>query len=123
MNIFIMDRRPPKWADELLDDIQTLIEKVHRMNEQLDTLVQRVSAIENAGDSAILLLQDLKAALDSAIATSDWGAVNDINQRLAAQTDELAAAVSTYTPGSTEPTDPGPTDPEPTDPEPTDPEA
>lgn len=104
--VFIIGRYPPDWITKPIQAIFNITAEIKRMNEKLDTLVQRVSAIENAGDSAILLLQDLKTSLDAAIAASDWVAVNDINDRLAAQTNELAAAVATYTPGSTEPTDP-----------------
>jgi hypothetical protein len=102
----ILGRHPPDWAIPLIPAINTIAKEIHQMNELLDTLTQRVAAIEDVGDSAILLLQDLKTSLDAAIATSDWTAVNDINQRLSAQTDELANAVATYTPAPSEPTDP-----------------
>jgi hypothetical protein len=102
MNVLILDGdcKPPDWARELGQAIDSLTEEINRMNEVLDTLVSRVAAVESVGDSAILLLQELKTALDSAISASDWAAVSDINARLQAQTEELANAVAAYTPAA-----------------------
>jgi hypothetical protein len=70
------------------------------MSETIEILSARVEAIENAGDAAIALLNGLKAQLDEAIASGDMGAVQGLSDRLAAQTDELAAAVLANTPAA-----------------------
>lgn len=70
------------------------------MSEQLDTLTARVAAIETVGDSAILLLSELKADLDAALANQDMGAIQALSDRLAAQTQELADAITANTPAA-----------------------
>lgn len=73
-------------------------EKVNRMSVELDTLVARVTEIESVGDSAIVLLGDLKTKLDEAIASDDKDALLALSERLGAQTQELADAISANTP-------------------------
>ena len=67
------------------------------MSLELDTLVEKVAAIETVGDSAVALLAALKAKLDEAIASGDPAALVALSDRLGAQTDELAAAISANT--------------------------
>jgi regulator of replication initiation timing len=75
-------------------------EKVNRMSIELDTLVARVTEIESVGDSAIVLLGDLKTKLDEAIASDDKDALVALSERLGAQTQELADAISANTPAA-----------------------
>lgn len=75
-------------------------EKVNRMSIELDTLVARVAEIETVGDSAIALLQELKGALDAAIAADDPAALQALSDRLGAQTQELAEAITANTPST-----------------------
>ena len=75
-------------------------EKVNRMSVELDTLVARVTEIESVGDSAIVLLGDLKTKLDEAIASDDKDALLALSERLGAQTQELADAISANTPAA-----------------------
>lgn len=102
MTLVIVDdsRTRPEWAEALLRAILNLTNEVNAMNETLDTLVERVAAIESVGDAAIVLLGELKTALDRAIESGDWEQVQDINERLAAQTQEMAAAIVNYTPAA-----------------------
>lgn len=82
--------------------IETIVNRldaqVTYMSVELDTLVERVLAIETVGDSAIALLSDLKAKLDEAIASEDPAALQALSDRLGAQAQELADAISANTP-------------------------
>lgn len=68
------------------------------MNDELLVLTEKVTAIETVGDSAIALLNGLKVALDQAIASNDPTAIQALSDRLGAQSEELAAAISANTP-------------------------
>lgn len=68
------------------------------MSETLDNLTARVAEIETVGDAAIELLQGLKAQLDAAIAGGDMGAVQELSDRIGAQSQELADAIAANTP-------------------------
>lgn len=68
------------------------------MSETIDTLLARVTEIENAGDAIIAILEDVRAQLEEALATGDLAAIQSVSDRLAAQTEELAAAAVAGTP-------------------------
>lgn len=78
----------------------------------LTQITERVSAIENAGDAAIELLRSIKAELDAA--KGDPAKLQELSDRLGAQTEELAAAVTENT-DATPSTGGGTGEPEPTD--------
>lgn len=96
-------------------DLTTLKERMTKMSEQLNTLVDRVAEIETVADSAIELITSLKAELDTIIGGGcDPAALQELADRLGAQTQALADAVSANTPVDPEP----PVDPiDPIDPE------
>lgn len=87
----------PLLLQKLLKQLKKLNKRMKIMNEQLATLTDRVAAIETVGDSAIALLHGLKAQLDEAIASGDMAGVQDLSDRLAAQTQELAEAITANT--------------------------
>ena len=93
----------PRRLTEILALLSTINNRLRIMNEQLEELAARVSEIETVGDSAITLLTGLKAALDEAIASGDMSAVQSLSDRLSAQTEELASAISANTPDAPEP--------------------
>lgn len=84
--------------DQILAKLQSLTLGVTHMSVELDTLAVKVGAIENVGDAAIELLNGIKARLDQAIAANDPAALQALSDRLGAQTDELAAAITLNTP-------------------------
>lgn len=64
----------------------------------IDNLDAEVTENADATQSAIVLLGNLKTALDEAIASGDMGRVQALADRLSGQTDQLAAAVAANTP-------------------------
>lgn len=79
-------------------DLSLLKKRIDDVSEQMNTLVERVGEIETVADSAIELITSLKQELDLAIAGGDMGAVQELSDRLGAQTQELAEAISLNTP-------------------------
>jgi hypothetical protein len=86
--------------DQIIATLKPLLRGYIAMSEELDTLVERVSSIETVGDSAIVLLNELKGKLDEAIATDDKAALQALSDRLGAQTQELADAITANTPAA-----------------------
>ena len=88
----------PLLLQMIFKQLKTINKRMKTMNEQLDTLTARVASIETVGDSAVVLLAGLKEQLDAAIAADDMSGVQDLSDRLAAQTQELADAITANTP-------------------------
>jgi hypothetical protein len=78
--------------------ILTILYRINIMSAQLDDLVTKVDAIETVADSAIALLTGLKTKLDEAIASGNPAALTALSERLGAQAQELADAVTANTP-------------------------
>jgi hypothetical protein len=97
-----------------IEKCERLIEKVHQMSEVLDHLTAQVARVESVNQSAVTLLQGLHTALIEALAKQGSGedpqAVQALADRLAADTDALAAAVAANTeaPPAEPPTEPVP---------------
>ena len=70
------------------------------MSAELDALKAAVARDTDVENSAITLLQDLKAALDAAIAANDPAALAALSASLGANSDALAAAVVANTPAA-----------------------
>lgn len=68
------------------------------MTQAMDELVAKVTAMETVEASAITLLQTLKSELDTALANNDIAAIQELSNRIGADTDSLAAAVVANTP-------------------------
>ena len=90
----VVDRK----VDQIVALLQTLTRGSKLMTKELDTLIERVTAIESVGDSAVVLLNELKAELDAAIAADDAAALQELSDRLGAQAQELADAIVANTP-------------------------
>lgn len=75
----------------------TLTKRVNEMSETIDELTTRVTEIETVADSAIELINGLKVQLDEAIAGGDMGIIQELSDRLGAQSAELAAAIEANT--------------------------
>jgi hypothetical protein len=92
----------PSRVLDHLTEIERVLSAIHlrltQMSDQLTALTEKVSAIESVSDSAITLLTGLKTALDDAIASDDPDALAALSERLGAQTQELADAVTANTP-------------------------
>lgn len=84
--------------DQIIAILRSITLGVSKMSVQLETLAERVAAVESVGDSAVMLLGELKTALDAALASDDIEeAVQALSDRLGAQTQELADAVAANT--------------------------
>lgn len=70
------------------------------MAATLDQVVSDVAAQTTVINSAITLLQQIKAALDAAIATGDLAKVQAVATQIEANTAALAAAVAANTPAA-----------------------
>jgi hypothetical protein len=68
------------------------------MATKFDDLTAKVTALETVQASAIALLQGLKSKLDDAIATGDAAAIQQLSDKLGADTQALADAVTANTP-------------------------
>jgi hypothetical protein len=91
-------------GQELLESLHVkvdqLTQKVNRMSELGQQLLDRVTAIEDAGDAIITVLNAVRAELAAAVANGSMPEVQEVLDRLASQTDELAAAVVANTPAA-----------------------
>lgn len=103
------------YAALCAEKLSLLIEKVSEMSEVLNNLTAQVARVESVNQSAVTLLQGLHAALLEALAKQDSGedplAVQALADRLAADTDALAAAVEANTLTPAEPDEPPPAEP------------
>lgn len=93
----------PSRVLTILNHVVSIHNTVNIMSETLDLLAARVEAIETVADAAIALLAGLKSQLDEAVVNNDMGAIQILSERLAAQSDELAAAIVANTPAETPP--------------------
>lgn len=108
VDVFVFNTEAPTAPETslvgtLLANIDSLLARMTRMNDVLETLTARVAAIETVGSSAVTLLNGLREALDAAVAGGDMAVVADLNERLAVQTADLAAAVAANTMAASEP--------------------
>jgi hypothetical protein len=89
-------------VEQLLKDFgrlsQTLLQEIQTMATKFDDLAAKVTAMETVEASAIALLQGLKQKLDDAIATGDPAAIQQLSDKLGADTQALAIAVTANTP-------------------------
>ena len=83
--------------------LRNVDERLKKMSEQIDTLLARVAEIETVGDSVIEVLGNVQQQLAEALANNDLAMVAEVNDRLAAQTAELAAAITAGTVAADEP--------------------
>lgn len=81
-------------------EIQYLRLELRTMAATLDQVVSDVAAQTTVINSAITLLQQIKAALDAAIATGDLAKVQAVATQIEANTAALAAAVAANTPAA-----------------------
>jgi hypothetical protein len=95
-NLFAIPQRLAAMHEQLL----IITTRLTTMSAPLDTLIDRVTAIETVGDAAITLLAGLKTQLDEAIASADADALAALSDRLGAQANELAAAITANTPAA-----------------------
>lgn len=103
MNPFVLLAFPKRLIaclqaiDQALFDINL---RLITMSDQLTALTAKVEANATVTESAITLLTGLKSSLDEAIASDDPLALADLSDRLGAQTEALAAAVTANTPSA-----------------------
>lgn len=86
--------------DRLDRTLDTLLAKETTMAKTLDDVLADVTAETTVTQSAITLLQQIKAALDAAIASGDVTKIQAISDQLEANTAALAAAVTANTPAA-----------------------
>lgn len=79
-------------------ELSALQQRIDAMSQALDDLIVRVNEIETVADSAIELIAGLKAKLDEALANADLAAIQELSDRLGAQSQELADAILAHTP-------------------------
>jgi Na+/phosphate symporter len=70
------------------------------MSELGQQLIDRVTKIEDAGDAIIAILEATRTDLAEAIANNSIPEAQEVLDRLASQTDELAAAAVANTPAA-----------------------
>ncbi len=92
-----------KQLDRVLLLLGDMKAKEDIMSGELQTLQTQVAANTSVEQSAITLLQGLKAALDSAIASGNPAALTDLSHQLATSQTALAAAVVANTPAASPP--------------------
>jgi hypothetical protein len=80
--------------------INLLLQMENRMSQEMDDLKAAVAAETTVGDSVVALLVDVKARLDSAIASGDTDAIKALTAELGANKEKLAAAVLANTPAA-----------------------
>lgn len=103
MNPFALFLFPKRLIASLTAIEQALSDIYQRlifMSDQLTALTDQVTAIETVSDSAIALLTGLKSSLDEAIASDDPDALTALSERLGAQSQELADAITANTPAA-----------------------
>src|SRR5574338_798599 len=102
MTLHVIFESGPGLADRLdalLQAINSLLQKVEQMSQDLSALQAAVHANTSVIDSAITLIQGLSAKLQTAIdAGADTAQLQAIVDELNAQDVSLAAAVSANTP-------------------------
>jgi hypothetical protein len=99
--------RIERKLDAILLRANLLIRETYAMATNLDEITAEVQQTTDAQAAAVLLLQDLKARLDSA--GTDPVALKALSDQLGVSTDALAAAIVANTPTDT--TTPPPTEP------------
>lgn len=82
----------------LIDAVNVVQKENVKMAGELDDLKANVTANTGVVQSAVVLLQGLKAALDSAIASGDPAQLKALSDQLGSDTQNLAAAVAANTP-------------------------
>jgi hypothetical protein len=94
---------PPHLLDHLDAQLSAIHTRLSAMSVSLDALTEQVTAIETVADSAITLLNGISQQLKDALASNDPTAVQALSDRLAAQSQELADAITANTPAEDEP--------------------
>lgn len=91
----------PSWIADCRAILLQLQSEIKQMSEVLNALAAQVARVESVNQSAVSLLQGLHAALIEALERQENGedpnAVQALADRLAADTDALAAAVAANT--------------------------
>jgi len=96
LNISIIAK--PGDDGETLKLLRKILNEVSKMSAALDNLTAKVTAEETVISSAIALITGIKAALDEALAANDTAAIQAISDKIGADTQALADAVTANTP-------------------------
>ncbi len=100
--VTVLDEASSKKLDVIINMLKAAQTREEALMAALDELVAKVAANGDAVNSAVVLLQDVKAKLDEAIAANDPAKLQELSDALGAQTQKLADAIVANTPAAPE---------------------